>query len=198
MRACGGIAMRNTWRISGAGVLVVALAWLSYQVKREVPIRPLEALDVGDAAPGFTLRDLKGGEVSLHHYRGQVVVLNFWTTSCPQRRLGLPLLDGFQREEGESRVVVLSINFRESAEQVRDSLKDGEHAFRVLLDTDGLVAEAYGVKYVPTVVMVNQKGKIAWVGQGYLPDLPHVLARQLKALGATRHEEERPSAGDLD
>lgn len=33
------------------------------------------------APPDFTLKDLKGNATSLSHFKGKVVVLNFWTTS---------------------------------------------------------------------------------------------------------------------
>ena len=34
-------------------------------------------------APDFELESLAGGKVSLSQYRGKVVILNFWTKTCP-------------------------------------------------------------------------------------------------------------------
>jgi cytochrome oxidase Cu insertion factor (SCO1/SenC/PrrC family) len=40
-------------------------------------------LQVGDAAPNFTLSTLDGKQVSLSDFRGKPVMLNFWYTTCP-------------------------------------------------------------------------------------------------------------------
>jgi cytochrome oxidase Cu insertion factor (SCO1/SenC/PrrC family) len=34
---------------------------------------------IGQPAPDFTLKDLKGRDISLNDYWGQVVLLNFWS-----------------------------------------------------------------------------------------------------------------------
>jgi cytochrome oxidase Cu insertion factor (SCO1/SenC/PrrC family) len=35
---------------------------------------------VGDAAPGFTLSDLDGNQVSLSDFKGKTVFINFWAS----------------------------------------------------------------------------------------------------------------------
>jgi thiol-disulfide isomerase/thioredoxin len=190
--------MTATVKVVGLVALMAAVAWLSYQVKREVRVAVLESLEVGDPAPDFTLEDLHGEGSSLADHRGRVVVLNFWTTRCPQRRLGMPLLDQFYEEHRDSGAIVLNISLREGRERIQDVLKGSECLSPVLLDVDGRTAAAYGLKYVPTLVMVNREGRIAWIGQGYLPDLGQVLARELKALGESASGKSSMDDRDLD
>src|SRR5579863_5070861 len=40
----------------------------------------------------LTLRDLSGKKVQLREYRGRIVVLNFWATSCGPCREEMPML----------------------------------------------------------------------------------------------------------
>jgi len=40
----------------------------------------------------LTLRDLSGKKVQLRNYRGKIVVLNFWATSCGPCREEMPML----------------------------------------------------------------------------------------------------------
>ncbi len=40
----------------------------------------LKPIDSALAAPDFTIPILEGGSMSLAEHRGQVVILNFWTT----------------------------------------------------------------------------------------------------------------------
>ena len=41
----------------------------------------MEPLEVGTTAPEFTLPDVDGEQVSLSDFQGQVVLLNFWTST---------------------------------------------------------------------------------------------------------------------
>ena len=40
-------------------------------------------MEPGDLAPDFTLPDLDGAPHALSNYRGQVVIVNFWSAECP-------------------------------------------------------------------------------------------------------------------
>jgi peroxiredoxin len=192
--------MTGKLKVPALVVLLALTAYLSYAVKREAKVEPLERLRVGDLAPDFTLGDLEDERVSLTDHRTEVVVLDFWTTTCARRDLGMALLDSFLQKQGGVGVVVLSINADEGPETVRRALgDDSEHQYRVLLDSDGRTSDAYGLKYVPTLVVVDQQGKIAWIAQGYSPDLAGELARQLSALGVSpTKEREGSNAGHSD
>jgi thiol-disulfide isomerase/thioredoxin len=51
----------------------------------------------GSSAPGFTLKDLHGKNVSLADYKGRVVLVNFWATYCGPCKLEMPWLEQLQR-----------------------------------------------------------------------------------------------------
>ena len=40
-------------------------------------------LELNQPAPGFTLPDLDGRIHMLSDYRGQIVIVNFWSAECP-------------------------------------------------------------------------------------------------------------------
>src|ERR1700739_2915553 len=45
-------------------------------------------------------RDLTGRRISLKHYRGKVVLLNFWATWCAPCQVELPKFEGWRRMLG--------------------------------------------------------------------------------------------------
>ena len=63
-----------------------------------VPL-PAFAVNTGDVAPGFSLKNVNGNTVTLNSLKGMVVFLTFWTTWCPSCKEELPDLNTLQRKE---------------------------------------------------------------------------------------------------
>ena len=119
----------------------------------------------GTKAKNFTLKDLNGKAVSLEQYEGKIVVLNFWATWCPPCRNEMPEFDELDKEFKKSgAAVMLAVNMtdgrRETKKTVEDFMKNNKLDMRVLLDTEGAAAGAYGVRYLPTTYVINTKGVI--------------------------------------
>src|SRR5262245_20069745 len=70
------------------------------------PAAPL----VGHYSPEVTLHDLNDRPVPLSHYRGQVVVLNFWYTACAPCQFEMPVLEHAYQAYGRQGVVVVGID----------------------------------------------------------------------------------------
>src|SRR5262245_59454386 len=47
-------------------------------------------VNIGDLAPDFAIKDETGKEIKLSDYRGSVVFLNFWYTTCEPCRMEMP------------------------------------------------------------------------------------------------------------
>jgi thiol-disulfide isomerase/thioredoxin len=135
-------------------------------------------------APDFTLKDLNGNTVSLADLRGKVVILDFWATWCAPCRKSMPLLDKFYTENKSENVVVYSVNVWErggKTDKVKPFITERGFHFPILFGTNDL-ADAYGVQGIPTLVMIDPQGKIAYRHIGYNPTLPEVLTWQVNEL----------------
>ena len=62
---------------------------------------------------------------------------------------------------------ILSVNQGESADQVRDFLQRRKYTFHALLDPDNAVGNQFGVKAIPTLVLVDKKGVVQFIRIGY-------------------------------
>ena len=103
------------------------------------------ALQPGETAPDFTLKDQHGDDVSLTALRGKTVVLYFYpkadTPGCTTQACGVR---DHRADYEQSEAVVLGVS-PDSVKAVRKFDDKYGLAFPLLADEDHAVAEAYGV-----------------------------------------------------
>jgi thiol-disulfide isomerase/thioredoxin len=135
-------------------------------------------LNIGDAAPPLQPKAWLKGKPLQSYQRGRVYVIDFWATWCPPCITGIPHMNAIQKQYA-GRLTVVAMNVErlgglhaQSTAPVMDFMakKGGEMEYDVALDdpeTEPVYRtwmSAAGLIGVPTVFIVNQDGKIAWVG----------------------------------
>lgn len=124
------------------------------------------AVQPGQTAPAFSLRDETGREVSLESLRGSVVLLDFWATWCGPCEAIKPVIDRIARDYEGRDLTVLGVNVFEPDEAVlKEYLARKQTSFRTLLGGDQLAA-AYGIKAIPTLVLIHRDGTVAHIAVG--------------------------------
>lgn len=116
-------------------------------------------------APDFELSNLDGKKVKLSDYRGKVVILNFWSKSCPPCLEEMPSLASLAHSLAHrDDIVLLTITTDESAADARDTLKSilgVEAPFEVLVDPEAaVVSDKFGTKLYPETWFIDPKGVI--------------------------------------
>lgn len=142
----------------------------------------LEGLRLGDEAPAFSLPDLSGASHALATPGDRPRVVLFWSTWSPR---SLEVLRDFRA--GHERwaaagLAVVAVNAdaeRMDATRVRTVREYVERLalpFPVLLDEGLRTYAAYGILALPSAVVVDAGGRIAYVLGGY----PETLREELK------------------
>jgi peroxiredoxin/uncharacterized membrane protein YphA (DoxX/SURF4 family) len=125
----------------------------------EAPSQPSVGLPVGDAAPEFELRGLRGEALTLAALRAgeKPVMLLFTDPDCAPCTAMLPEIRRWQKEyDGELTISLVSRGTLEA-----NRARSTEHGLRgLLLQGDWEVSEAYGVDYTPSAVLVRPDGTI--------------------------------------
>lgn len=123
---------------------------------------------VGKAAPSFTLSDLSGAKVSLSDFLGQVVILNFWRSTCSACKLLMPTLEGLRQRYQDRGLVVVGINLDGNAVIAARYLEqNGYSNFITLWGSYSVTKEVknlYGVTGLPRVFLVDRQGVIRFSG----------------------------------
>lgn len=112
----------------------------------------------GRAAPSLVAEDLDGKHWRLAELRGRAVLLNFWASWCEPCRTEMPSLQSLAEFNGPDRLVVLAINFKESAAQAGRFVQRAGIRLPVLRDPEGAIARAWDVRVFPTTILVGSDG----------------------------------------
>jgi peroxiredoxin len=121
---------------------------------------------VGAKAPAFEGEDAGGNVVSLGTLEGKVVVLDFWATWCPPCREACPTVQALhERFADRDDVVILGIHFDGEGDPAAYMTEHG-YTFPVIVDGRAAV-KRYGVKRIPTFVVVDRSGTIVHRQTGF-------------------------------
>ncbi len=141
--------------------------------KHVVAVLKREMID--KPAPDFSLKDLKGNEVSLRSLRGKVVILDFWATWCGVCRASFPAMqkavDQYKNDDGVKFLFVDTWENGDNAEarkkRVLDFIAAHPYRFHILMDKEKPLKsrrfqaiDAYGVRGIPTTFIIDPAGQI--------------------------------------
>jgi len=117
--------------------------------------------DIGDRAPNFTLSNIDGESLSLNDFKGNAVMVNFWSTRCPPCLSEMPHIQAVYNEQSNQGLVVLAINISDSAAIAHDFMASQGFTFTVLLDPQMKVFQNYCLpNAIPITLFINAEGII--------------------------------------
>ena len=114
--------------------------------------------------PALRAVDLQGETHDIADLRGKKVLLYFWATWCGACKLTSPTVDQYAAAHPD--VTVLGVAM-ESDDAVRLGMGRTRRSFPILPTTDE-ISEAWPVHALPTTVLLDEQGQLAWQRVGVL------------------------------
>jgi len=148
-------------------LVLVFFPMLSISCAAEKPERSKGQGVGGQEALPFTLKDLKGANVSLSDFSGKVKLLEFTTTWCPYCITIIPDIKKAYNGYKDKGLEVIAIYVNEPHRKVAELVDKYEIPYTVLLDASGDVASDYKLLGVPTIVIVDKAGMIRYKGHKF-------------------------------
>jgi len=116
--------------------------------------------DIGKPAPGLTLRDISGNQVTLSDLRGAVVVLDFWSVYCRSCLRLMRQLEPVRKRFENNGCHFLAINIDDEVTTLENFLVENSMKFNVLYD-DSRIAQEYKIRGIPHFIIIDRDGTIA-------------------------------------
>jgi SAM-dependent methyltransferase/peroxiredoxin len=142
---------RLIWRSAILAMLVSACGFTQTKTDRA----PKE----GDPAPPFSITTDHGKHITPEVFGGNILVLNFWETSCVPCVKEMPSLSDFARRFQSEHVVVVAIGGDEDARKYRQFLRDHQIALETYRDSDRRISRSFGTYMFPETYII-QDGRI--------------------------------------
>ncbi|MGO9516379.1 MAG: TlpA family protein disulfide reductase [Candidatus Korobacteraceae bacterium] len=120
----------------------------------------------GEPAPNFNAKTTAGEKFSNDSVKGQVVLLQFWTTWCPYCRREQPIVDDLDKEFRDQGLVVLAVDVNESKKTVKKYLEQNPRACRIVLTEDTNLAAMFAAHSYPIYVVIGRDGKVVATQHG--------------------------------
>lgn len=135
----------------------------TYGKKATERISKMEAVEIGQIAPDFTLDTPEGGKISLHAIQGKVKLIDFWASWCGPCRAENPHVVKIYEEYHPKGLEIFGV-----------SLDNDKDAWLKAIEDDGLIwahgsdlqgwaaapAKLYVVSGIPHTVLLDENNKI--------------------------------------
>jgi cytochrome c biogenesis protein CcmG, thiol:disulfide interchange protein DsbE len=128
---------------------------------------PAPAVEAGQPAPAFSLPTAAGETVALESLRGKVVYVDFWASWCGPCKRSFPWMNELQEKFGARGFAVVAVNVDRRREDARRFLDAVPARFTVVYDPEGRTPAAYAVPGMPTSYLVDARGNVVFVEQGF-------------------------------
>lgn len=148
-------AVSPAWMAAGIIALLV-FGLLAYALFA----RSTVSLEVGGPVPNFQLTALDGSTMDLASQRGNVVVVNFFSSWCNPCRQEAAELEHAWRDHKDRGVQFYGIAYKDAESKAQFFLTEFEVTYPSAVETGNRTARAYGVTGVPETFVVDQQGKL--------------------------------------
>jgi thiol-disulfide isomerase/thioredoxin len=161
-----------------------------------------EAANVLGQEAALTLKDLFGAQASLSHYKGRIVILNFWATYCVPCRKEMPDLAAIQNEYAALGVQVIGASADEAEDRAKvlQFIKETKINFPIWLGatTADMMRLGLGAA-LPGTVIIGRDGRVVKVISGIVSqsDLKKQIDTMLASAEATAKREQVAGAKEL-
>ena len=126
----------------------------------------VQALDVGNSAPTFSLSSNRG-KLDSTSLKGRLVYVDFWASWCVPCKQSFPWMNEMQAKYADRGLHVLAINVDAKAADAEKFLTQVPAKFQVAFDSSGETPKQFAVKSMPSSYLIDGDGRAVYVHTGF-------------------------------
>ena len=112
-------------------------------------------------APDFTLLNLQDESVNLSDYKGQVVLINFFSTNCPPCRVEIPDFIRLQDQYGSKGFAVIGISVDQNGKRILPGFAQALRInYPILLGTSKVIRDYGNIYALPASFLIDRDHRI--------------------------------------
>ncbi len=139
----------------------------------------------GDTAPAFSVDSLNGaGKVSVGP--GKVTIVDFWATWCGPCQKSFPKYQDLYTKYKEQGLQIVAVSVDDEKTPIPDFVKTTGVKFPVGWDDGHKIANKWSPPGMPSAFIIDKKGVVRFVHQGYKPGEEEEIEKQIKELLASK------------
>jgi cytochrome c biogenesis protein CcmG, thiol:disulfide interchange protein DsbE len=127
---------------------------------------PAAALQVGEAMPRLAL-DTARGPLQLTAGQARVTYVDFWASWCGPCRQSFPWMNAMQDKYRAEGLRIVAVNLDAKRTDSDDFLARNPATFAIAYDRAAALAKAAQVRAMPTSMLLDTKGKVLLVHEGF-------------------------------
>jgi len=145
----------------------------------DITLKPFK----GDMKPqAISLDNISGEHFVRTDFAGRVTLINFWASWCGPCVEEIPALNRLREHMKDKPFELISINYAEEPQQIREFLDMVQVDFPVLLDRDGSYSASWNVLVYPATFVIAADGNIAYGVNGAIEWDSREITGKLEAL----------------
>jgi peroxiredoxin len=137
---------------------------------------------VGKEAPDFVLRGLDGRNLRLSEFRGQVVLVNFWTRSDGDSRQQMPALDRINTTYQRAGLMVLGVSVDDDLRRSKEFAAAMSVSYPLLFETGTQIGRDYFLQKMPMTILVDRSGVVRYAAVGFKRGDERTYVDQIRGL----------------
>ena len=112
-------------------------------------------------APDFTLLNFRNESVNLSDYKGQVVLINFFSTNCPPCRVEIPDFIRLQDQYGSKGFAVIGISVDQNGKRILPGFAQALRInYPILLATSKVIRDYGNIYALPASFLIDRDHRI--------------------------------------
>lgn len=154
--------------------------YLSERKEKTNAVRENAVEKIGELAPTYSVRSLKGNKFRSKKMTGKIVVFNFWFTTCGPCKKEIPDLNKLKEKFTGKDVEFIAVGL-DAEYKIAKFLR--KHPFKYDIVEDGRwIAEKFDVKLYPSNIIIDKEGKIQFYKIGYKKDITEAMSYKIENL----------------